>query len=120
VSGFGPLLLSMIVPYFKATWFVLYSLDSKEKSWYSWLVFNARLSSFIIEKWIVFISEVEGSVPELDAAINSALLNPVYIFEADGVEMDLSFMVLRAPWLCLCRTDLFQNAIASNLKVAYQ
>jgi hypothetical protein len=56
----------------------------------------------------------------LDAAINSALLNPVYIFEADGVAMDLSFMVLRAPWLCLCRTDLFQNATASNLKVAYQ
>jgi hypothetical protein len=34
-----------------------------------------------------------------------------------GVEMDLSFMVLRALWLCLCRTSLCQNAIASKLKV---
>ena len=84
-------------------------------------MFNALLSSFIIEKWIIcFYTEVEGLIPKLDAAINSALLNPVYIFVADGVEMDLSFMVLRALWLCLCRTSLCQNAMASNLKVAYQ
>ncbi len=47
----------------------------------------------MIEKCIVLITVVEGSVPLLDAAINSVRLKPVWSFVADGVKMDLSFMV---------------------------
>lgn len=45
------------------------------------------------EKWIVLTPVVEGSVPLLDAAINSARRKPVWTFVAEGVKMDLSFIV---------------------------
>jgi len=56
-------------------------------------VFKGLLASFITEKWIVLIPVVEGSVPELEAAISSARRKPVCTFVAEGVKMDLSFMV---------------------------
>jgi len=47
----------------------------------------------MMEKWIVLIPVVEGSVPEFEAAISSARRNPVWTFVEEGVKIDLSFMV---------------------------
>lgn len=44
-------------------------------------------------KWIVFMPEVEGSVPEFEAGRSSARRKPVCTFVEEGVKIDLSLMV---------------------------
>ena len=56
-------------------------------------MFRGLVGSFITEKWTVLMPVVDGSVPVLEAGMSSARRKPVCASVADGVKMDLSFIV---------------------------